>query len=44
MVLDVQEDMVLLTPDEINRFISTLKVRYGSAPHAKKRAGKGPRS
>lgn len=43
MVLDVQEDMVLLTPDEINRFISTLKMRYG-ASHAKKRTGKGPRS
>lgn len=44
MVLDVQEDMVLLTPDEINRFISTLKVRYGTASQQKKRAGKAPRS
>lgn len=44
MVLDVQEDMVLLTPDEINRFISTLKVRYGGASHAKKRTGKSTRS
>lgn len=44
MVLDVQEDMVLLTPDEINRFISTLKMRYGGASYAKKRAGKAPRS
>jgi hypothetical protein len=44
LVLDVQEDMVLLTPAEINRFISTLKVRYGGAPHTKKRAGKSPRS
>lgn len=25
------EDMVLLTPDEINRFILTLKVRYGGS-------------
>ncbi|HVX01832.1 MAG TPA: hypothetical protein VHA09_01635 [Nitrososphaera sp.] len=33
MAVDVPssgEDMVLLTPDEINRFILTLKVRYGS--------------
>jgi hypothetical protein len=30
-------DMVLLTPDEINRFISTLKSRYGT-PVAKKRS------
>ncbi len=44
MVLDVQEDMVLLTPDEINRFISTLKMRYGAASHARKKTGKGPRS
>ena len=31
-------DMVLLTPDEINRFISTLKSRYSSNPVAKKRS------
>jgi len=31
LALDVSsgEDMVLLTPDEINRFILNLKVRYG---------------
>jgi hypothetical protein len=28
--------MVILTPEEINRFISTLKVRYGSMPSRKK--------
>jgi hypothetical protein len=39
LALDASEDMVLLTPDEINRFISTLKTRYGPPPpvHAKKR-------
>lgn len=36
MALDLSEDMVILTPEEINRFISTLKVRYGSAPTRKK--------
>ncbi|MGH9992556.1 MAG: hypothetical protein ACREBU_25810 [Nitrososphaera sp.] len=29
-------DMVLLTPDEINRFISTLRVRYNSATSSDK--------
>jgi hypothetical protein len=32
-------EMVLLTPAEINRFISTLKTRY-AAPVAKKRSAK----
>ncbi len=36
MALDLSEDMVILTPEEINRFISTLKVRYGSASPKKK--------
>jgi hypothetical protein len=31
-------EMVLLTPAEINRFISTLKSRYGPAPVTKKRS------
>lgn len=35
------EDMVLLTPAEINRFISTLRDRYGAA---KKRAVKAARA
>lgn len=43
MALDASEqEMVLLTPDEINRFISTLKVRYGgsgSISSSKKRGG-----
>ncbi|HEY8140090.1 MAG TPA: hypothetical protein VIE86_03305 [Nitrososphaera sp.] len=29
-------DMVLLTPDEINRFISNLRSRYGAAPAARR--------
>jgi hypothetical protein len=32
-------EMVLLTPDEINRFISTLKSRY-AAPIAKKKSSR----
>ncbi|HEX6067378.1 MAG TPA: hypothetical protein VFZ05_01140 [Nitrososphaera sp.] len=43
MALDLSEDMVILTPEEINRFISTLKVRYSSAP-SKKKAGKTARA
>lgn len=42
MALDASEqEMVLLTPDEINRFISTLKVRYGGGniSSSKKRGG-----
>ena len=38
MALDASEDMVLLTPDEINRFISNLRTMYSPAVHAKKRA------
>ncbi|MEW6604108.1 MAG: hypothetical protein AB1351_05405 [Thermoproteota archaeon] len=33
-------EMVLLTPAEINRFISTLRSRYGAAPVAKKKSVK----
>jgi hypothetical protein len=31
-------EMVLLTPDEINRFISTLKSRYATTPIVKKKS------
>ena len=40
MALDASEDMVLLTPDEINRFISNLRTMYGTAVQAKKRVVK----
>ncbi|MEM3161026.1 MAG: hypothetical protein QXJ74_09615 [Nitrososphaera sp.] len=43
MALDLSEDMVILTPEEINRFISTLKVRYASAS-PKKKSGKTARA
>ncbi|AFU59349.1 hypothetical protein Ngar_c24250 [Candidatus Nitrososphaera gargensis Ga9.2] len=33
-------EMVLLTPDEINRFISTLKSRYTTGPVAKKKTAR----
>ena len=39
MALDHSEEMVILTPEEINRFISTLKVRYNSTS-PKKKAGR----
>jgi hypothetical protein len=32
--------MVILTPEEINRFISTLKVRYGASPRKKSKAAR----
>jgi len=28
--LEISEEIVLLTPDEINRFISQLKTKYGT--------------
>jgi hypothetical protein len=33
-------DMVLLTPDEINRFISNLRSRYSAAPAARRRSSR----